>query len=51
MKGDGWAKGADGIWAKAGKKASFEIKTTPSNKRRELTVADLQSSSRRPAST
>ena len=28
MKGDGWAKGTDGIWAKGGQKATAEIKTT-----------------------
>jgi peptide/nickel transport system substrate-binding protein len=43
MTGDGWAKGADGIWAKGGKKADLEIKTTTGNKRRELTVQIIQS--------
>jgi len=43
MKGDGWAKGSDGIWAKDGKKASFPISTTQGNKRRQLTVEALQS--------
>jgi len=43
MKGDGWAKGADGIWAKAGKKASFEVKTTQNNKRRLQTLEIMQS--------
>ena len=42
MTGDGWAKGADGIWAKGGKKASFTIITTPGNKRRELTEQIIQ---------
>jgi len=42
MKGDGWAKGSDGIWAKGGKKASFSISTTQGNKRRQLTVTALQ---------
>ncbi len=42
MTGDGWAKGSDGIWAKAGKKASFELKTTQGNKRRQLTAEALQ---------
>jgi len=37
MTSDGWAKGADGIWAKGGKKAELEIKSTTGNKRRELT--------------
>jgi peptide/nickel transport system substrate-binding protein len=32
----GWAKGADGIWAKGGAKASFALRTTTGNKRREL---------------
>jgi peptide/nickel transport system substrate-binding protein len=43
MKGDGWAKGADGIWAKGGKKASFEAKTTQNNKRRLQTLEIMQS--------
>jgi len=42
MKGDGWAKGSDGIWAKDGKKAAFSISTTQGNKRRQLTVEALQ---------
>ncbi len=42
MKGDGWAKGSDGIWAKGGKKASFGISTTQGNKRRQLTAETLQ---------
>jgi peptide/nickel transport system substrate-binding protein len=42
MKGDGWAKGSDGIWAKNGQKATFEIKSTTGNKRRELTEQILQ---------
>lgn len=37
MQGDGWAKGADGIWAKGGQRAAFENSTTAGNKRRELT--------------
>jgi peptide/nickel transport system substrate-binding protein len=43
MTGDGWAKGGDGIWAKGGQKASFEVKTTTGNKRRLLTAQILQS--------
>jgi len=43
MTSDGWTKGADGIWAKGGKKANLEIKTTTGNKRRELTVQIIQS--------
>ena len=43
MTGDGWAKGADGIWAKDGQKAALELKTTTGNKRRQLTAQILQS--------
>jgi peptide/nickel transport system substrate-binding protein len=43
MTSDGWAKGPDGIWAKGGKKATLEIKSTVNNKRRELTEQILQS--------
>jgi peptide/nickel transport system substrate-binding protein len=43
MTGDGWAKGSDGIWAKGGKKATLELKTTAGNKRRALTAQILQS--------
>ena len=43
MTGDGWAKGSDGIWAKGGKKATLELKTTTGNKRRLLTAQILQS--------
>jgi peptide/nickel transport system substrate-binding protein len=43
MTGDGWAKGSDGIWAKGGKKATLELKTTTNNKRRLLTAQILQS--------
>jgi peptide/nickel transport system substrate-binding protein len=42
MTGDGWTKGGDGIWAKGGQKASFEINSTAGNKRRELTEQVLQ---------
>jgi peptide/nickel transport system substrate-binding protein len=42
MTGDGWAKGADGIWAKGGQKANLELKTTAGNKRRALTAQILQ---------
>lgn len=38
----GYAKGADGYWAKGGAKASFMIKSTAGNKRRELTEEVLQ---------
>jgi len=43
MTGAGWAKGPDGIYAKAGKKAEITIKSTAGNKRRELTEQLLQS--------
>ena len=43
MKGDGWAKGADGIWAKGGQKADLVVRSTTGNKRRELTEQVLQS--------
>jgi len=42
MTGDGWAKGGDGIWAKGGQRATFAIKSTQGNKRRELTEQVLQ---------
>jgi len=42
MTSDGWAKGPDGIWAKAGKKATFELKTTTGNQRRLLTAQIVQ---------
>ena len=43
MTGDGWKKGADGIWEKNGKKAEIENSTTTGNKRRELTQEILTS--------
>lgn len=43
MTGDGWAKGADGVWAKGGKKAAFEVKTTTGNQRRAQTLEIMQS--------
>lgn len=43
MKGDGWAKNADDVWAKDGETATFSIKTLAGNKRRDLTVQVLQS--------
>ena len=43
MKGDGWAKNSDGVWAKGGETATFSIKTLAGNKRRDLTVQVLQS--------
>jgi peptide/nickel transport system substrate-binding protein len=42
MEGDGWAKGADGIWAKGGERATIEFKTTSGNARRELTQQIVQ---------
>ena len=42
LEGDGWTKGADGIYAKAGKKLTFTMRTTAGNKRRELTEQALQ---------
>ena len=43
LTGDGWAKGADGTWAKGGKKLAFEVKTTTGNKRRQQTLEIMQS--------
>ena len=43
MTADGWAKGADGIWAKGGQKATFEAKTTQGNRRRLQTLEIMQS--------
>jgi peptide/nickel transport system substrate-binding protein len=42
MKSAGYAKGTDGIWAKGGQKASFVMKSTAGNKRRELTEQVMQ---------
>jgi peptide/nickel transport system substrate-binding protein len=42
MTSDGWTKGSDGIWAKGGQKATVELKTTATNKRRELTEQIIQ---------
>ncbi len=42
MTGAGWKKGADGIWAKGGQRASFTIQSTTGNKRRELTETVIQ---------
>ena len=42
MTGDGWAKNADGIWAKDGQQADIEFITTAGNKRRELTQQIVQ---------
>ncbi len=42
MTAAGYAKGADGIWAKGADKAAFVFKTTAGNARRELTATVLQ---------
>jgi peptide/nickel transport system substrate-binding protein len=42
MTGDGWKKGSDGIWAKAGKRLSFTIVTTAGDKLRALTEQIIQ---------
>lgn len=42
MKGDGWKKNADGVWAQDGETASFTILTLAGNKRRDLTVQVIQ---------
>ena len=42
MTSQGYAKGSDGYWARDGVKASFTLKTTVGNKRRELTAQILQ---------
>jgi peptide/nickel transport system substrate-binding protein len=43
MTGAGWAKGADGIWAKRGQRASLTISTTAGNKAREIVEQLIQS--------
>ena len=42
MTRSGWTKGADGMWEKGGRKATFELKSTSGNKRRELTAQIVQ---------
>ncbi|MBU2668149.1 hypothetical protein KOI35_32025 [Actinoplanes bogorensis] len=42
MTGDGWAKGADGVWAKSGQRAEFTMVSLAANKRRDLMVQILQ---------
>jgi len=37
MTGDGWAKGADGVWAKGGRRAELTIATTTGSESRALT--------------
>ncbi len=41
LEGDGWAKGADGIYAKGGKRLSITWQTVAGNKRRE-SIQDLE---------
>ena len=43
MTSDGWSRGADGVWTKAGTRAVIELSTTAGNQRRELTEQILQS--------
>ena len=43
MTGAGWAKNGSGIWAKGGQTASFSLKSTAGNQRREQTGQILQS--------
>ncbi len=43
MTADGWAKGADGVWAKSGARAVIELNTATGNHRRELAEQILQS--------
>jgi peptide/nickel transport system substrate-binding protein len=43
MTGDGWKKNGDGIWAKKGKTASFEVVSTSGNESRALTMQIWQS--------
>ncbi|MGI8810549.1 MAG: peptide ABC transporter substrate-binding protein [Acidimicrobiales bacterium] len=42
MTKGGWTKGGDGMWTKGGQQATFELKTTTGNKRRELTEQIVQ---------
>ncbi len=43
MRGAGWARGADGIWAKGGPRAEIELVGTAGNKNVELQEQILQS--------
>lgn len=43
MKGDGWTKNADGVWAKDGQTATFTIKSTTGSPRRREIERMLQS--------
>jgi peptide/nickel transport system substrate-binding protein len=42
MTGDGWAKGANGVWTKAGKPVSLQLLTNANNQRRSLTMQIVQ---------
>ena len=42
LESDGYTKGSDGFYAKAGKRLSLSMRTTAGNKRRELTEQILQ---------
>ena len=42
MRGAGWAKDSDGIWAKGDQRAKLELSTAAGNARRELTNQILQ---------
>jgi peptide/nickel transport system substrate-binding protein len=42
MTGAGWAKNGSGIWAKDGETATFTLKTTTGNQRRQLTLEVVQ---------
>ncbi|MEN3271446.1 MAG: peptide/nickel transport system substrate-binding protein [Actinomycetota bacterium] len=43
MTDGGWKKGSDGVWAKGGVKAAFELNSTAGNARRQRTGEILQS--------
>lgn len=43
MTSDGWARGPDGVWAKAGSRAVVELNAISGNRRRELAEQILQS--------
>lgn len=42
MTGDGWTKGSDGVWVRAGQRASLTFTTTSGDRRRELTEEILK---------
>ena len=41
MQGDGWVKGTDGIWAKAGQKATIELKVSNASAQDQLYAARI----------